>query len=411
MTTATDGRGRARRLRTSLPWAFVVALLLISFNLRSPFVAVAPLADELRADLDVGAGGIGLLTSLPVLCFGLLAPVALLLVRRAGAEAAVVACLVCVTIGSVVRTGGSFALAVVGTVVIGLGITVGNIVMPVLIRRESTAGTAGPLTGIYTAAMNFGSMVATIVTVPVADAAGWQVALGMWSLVGVVATVVWVAHVGRRRRIARAAVVPPPEVPAHPASSTPVWQRPIAWMLGLAFAGQATSYYALTAWLPTLLGDEIGLGASAAGAASSVFQVCAIIGAIGVPLLALRLPTWSTVGLVGLLWMSFPMVLLLAPQAYVLGSVLGGVAQGGGFAAIFTIVVQVARSDRESARLSAFVQGVGYVVAATGPTVLGLVHDATDAWTVPVLIVVGTTAMFTVLGVSAAVSQARARTA
>ncbi|MEO7350965.1 MAG: hypothetical protein ABIR34_12650, partial [Marmoricola sp.] len=81
--------------------------------------------------------------------------------------------------------------------------------------------------------------------------------------------------------------------------------------------------------------------------------------------------------------------------------------QGGGFAALFTVVVQVSHSDRESARLSAFVQGIGYVVAATGPAVLGLAHDATDDWTVPVLIVLGTTATFTLLGLAAGITQAR----
>ena len=105
--------------------------------------------------------------------------------------------------------------------------------------------------------------------------------------------------------------------------------------------------------------------------------------------------------------MTFPVQLLLDPDLYVLGSVLGGIAQGGGFAAVFTIVVQVSRTDRESAQLSAFVQGVGYVVAATGPAVLGLAHDVTHAWTVPVLIVLGTTATFAVMGVLAGASQRR----
>ena len=125
------------------------------------------------------------------------------------------------------------------------------------------------------------------------------------------------------------------------------------------------------------------------------------------PLLALRWPSWAAIGLVGLLWMAFPLQLLLVPQAYLLGSVLGGIAQGGGFAALFTVVVQVSHSDRESAQLSAFVQGVGYVVAALGPAVLGVMHDATGAWTVPVLIVLGTTATFSVLGVWAGVTQTR----
>jgi CP family cyanate transporter-like MFS transporter len=320
----------------------------------------------------------------------------------------VVACLLAVIGGSLLRSAGSFGLAVAGTVVIGLGITVGNIVVPVLIRRETPPARVGVVTGVYVSAMNAGSMLVSLVTAPVAGVTGWRVALGAWSVMAAAGLVAWTVFLRHHRRTStgRADQHRRSRSTASRETVSPR-RKPIAWLLGLAFAGQATSYYALTAWLPTLLADEIGLGSGAAGAASSVFQICAIIGALGVPLVAARTSGWLAIGLVGLCWMAFPVQLLLATHAYLLGSVLGGIAQGGGFAALFTVVVQVSHSDRESAQLSAFVQGVGYVFAAVGPTVLGATHDATGAWTVPVLIVLGTTAAFSVLGVSAALTQAR----
>jgi len=399
----TTARTTRERARTALPWGFVVALVLVSLNLRSPFVAVAPIADVLRDELGVGAAAIGVLSSLPVLCFGVLAPVALLVIRRTGAELAVVACLLTVIAGCVVRASAGYGFAVLGTLVIGLGLTVGNVVMPVLIRRESSARQAGVMTGIYVSCMNLGSMIVTVATVPIADAAGWRVALDTWAVMAAAVLVAWLLFLRHR---SRRPADPSQTDDEAPAAGSP-WRSPIAWLVALAFAGQATSYFAVTAWLPSLLSDEIGLGAGAAGAAASVFQVCAIIGALGVPLLALRVPNWAAIGLVGVCWLALPVQLLLAPEAYLLGSVLGGIAQGGGLAALFTVIVQVARTERESAHLSAFVQGVGYVVAATGPTILGLTHDTTDAWTVPVLIVLGTTLTFTVLGVWAGLTQAR----
>lgn len=394
----------------ALPWVFVLVLVLVALNLRAPFVAVAPITDELRSDLGVGGAAVGLLTSLPVLCFGLLAPVALAVIRRAGIQRAVALCLLVVVLGSVVRSLGGYPLAVLGTVVIGLAITVGNVVVPVVIRRETPAARVGAVTGVYVAAMNVGSMVVTLGTAPISQAAGWRVALAVWALPALVGLAAW-GWWSRGSRPAQA-TRPAGSAPAVPEGTVSpdvriVWRTPIAWLLGLAFAGQASSYYALTAWLPTLLADEIGLGATGAGTASSVFQVSAIVGAFGVPLLATRLPPAATIAVVGLLWMVFPVQLLLDPELYLLGSLVGGIAQGGGFAAIFTVVVQVSRTDRESAQLSAFVQGVGYVVAATGPAVLGLAHDVTDAWTVPVLVVLGTTATFAVLGTLAGVVQRR----
>ncbi|WP_309631080.1 MFS transporter [Nocardioides zeae] len=393
------------------PWAFLVALVLLALNLRSPFVGVSAVTDQLRSALDVGNGAVGLLTSLPVLCFALAAPVALAVVRRYGAESAVLACLGLVLVGSLVRSSGSFAVAVLGTVVIGLGITIGNVVVPVLIRSRVAPERVGTVTGLYTAVMNVGSMIVLIGSGPVASASGWRTALLAPAVLSVVAALVWWRVVGTSRRAApgpaEGATSGARDV-ATAVPSGPVWRDPVAVLLVVAFAGQSTSFYSLTAWLPSILADEAGAG-SAAGALASVFQVSAVVGALGVPLLALWLREPVAAGVVGLLWMAMPAQLLLAPSAYLIGSVLGGIAQGGGFALILTIVARRARSDRESAGMSTLVQSVGYAFAAVGPTLLGAVHDATGSWTAPLLVVLGTTALFLVSTVTASLSARRPR--
>lgn len=386
-------------------WAFLAALHLLALNLRAPFVGVSAVTDDLRSALDVGNGAVGLLTSLPVLCFALAAPVALGVVRRYGAESAVLACLGLVVLGSVVRSSGSFAVAVAGTVLIGLGITIGNVVVPVLIRSRVAPERVGTVTGVYTAVMNVGSMIVLVGSAPVASGSGWRTALVAPAALAVVAALVWWRVVGTSRRAAADA----PAVGAVTAvPAGPVWRDPVAVLLVLAFAGQSTSYYSMTAWLPSILADEAGAG-SAAGGLAAVFQISAVVGAIGTPLLALRLPEPVAVGVVGILWMAMPVQLLLEPSAYLVGSILGGIAQGGGFATILTIVARRARSDRESAGMSTLVQSVGYAFAAVGPTLLGVVHDATGSWTAPLLVIVGTTATFLVTVVTASISARRPR--
>ncbi len=371
-------------------------MLLVALNLRSPFISVAPIASELRADLQISAAEVGLLTSLPVLCFGLAAPLALLVVRRVGAEAAVLVCLSGIIAGSVLRSVGPFWLILASTVVIGLSITIGNIVIPVLIRRDVPSGRVGTVTGAYTAVLNIGAMIVSVGTAPISELFGWRVALAIWTILTALALVGWLVFLSRSRDRVHVTEAIPAIAPVA------AYRNPLAWLIALAFAGQAVSYYSITAWLPTLLADERGFSASTAGVSSSVFQVCAVIGALGTPFLAKRLPGWRTIAILGVLWVSLPVGLLIAPEQFLIFSILGGIAQGGGFTSVFTVIVQISRTDRESSALSAFVQGVGYVFAALGPPVVGLVHDATDGWTVPVLIVVGTTLAFGVFGVSAA---------
>lgn len=381
----------------------MAVLLLAAVNLRAPFVGVSAVADPLREALGVGSGAVGLLTGIPTLCFGLAAPLGLWAVRRYGAEGALAVGLAGIVVGTVLRSLGSFPVAIAGTVVIGLAITVGNIVVPVLIRRRTPPDLAGAVTGAYVVALNLGATAALLGTGPLVGATGWRTGLAAPALLAVVSLVVWWLVVGRSSRGPAADDVTPP-----PPVGGPLLRQPVVWLLAVAFAGQATSYYSVTAWLPSVLSDEVG-ASGGGGALASLFQVSAVIGALGTPLLARRLPEWGVMVVLGVCWVSFPVLLLLAPEAYLVGAVVGGAAQGGGFAAIFTIIVRVGRDDRESAATSAFVQGVGYTVAALGPPLVGAVHDVTLTWTAPLLVVVGSTATFALAGTAAALS-ARRRT-
>jgi CP family cyanate transporter-like MFS transporter len=180
------------------------------------------------------------------------------------------------------------------------------------------------------------------------------------------------------------------------------WRRPVVWGITAAFAGQAFAYYGVTAWLPLLLRDELGMAASAAGTSASIFQVAALVGAFGVPALLRLLPAARPVVLiVTAAWAALPLGLLLAPQLWPVWCGIGGAAQGGGLVVVFGLVVRKSRDLTENRRMSALVQGGAYVVASAGPTVVGAVHAATAGWTVPLLVVLVAIALF---GVAATVS-------
>ena len=388
----------------TFPWAFTAGLVALAVNLRAPFVGVAPLADRAERDLGVAAGAVGLLTSLPVLCFALAAPLAVVVSRRTGPEVAGSLCLSAVVAGVVVRSAGGYGLAVVGSLLLGVAITVGNVVSPVLIRRWVDAERVGLVTGIWVSALNVGSMAATVAADPLARTLGWRGALlagGAAAAVGLVAWEAWRRSSPGGRVPSPAGSAPAPEHPAGPAAPGPT-RQPRAWLLALAFAAQAASYYGVTAWLPSILSARVGIAPAAAGAVASVFQVGAIAGALGAPLLARRRSSVAAVAAVGVLWLALPLILLVTPEAYAVGVVLGGVAQGGGLAIVFTLVAQAQTGDAAGTRLSAFVQGVGYAIAACWPPLLGLAHDATGSWAAPLLLTLLSTSAFLALGVLAA---------
>lgn len=392
----------AARLRRASPWLAILVVAIVTLNLRGPIVVIAPVVDEVRADLGVDAATAGLLTSVPILCFSLLVPLALLVIRRAGVDAAVTATLVGVGIGTVVRSIDGVGWTFAGTVIIGAAITIGNVVLPVVIRRDVPEQRRSLATGVYASAVNVGSAITSLGTAPLAEAFGWRLAILAWIVLAAIGLVAWMLYVGPREAFAPAARVPLDPNAAPPARGR-TWGSLTVLMVCVAFAGQAFSYYAVTAWVPTILRDDTGQGTVAAGASASLFQIAAIIGSMLTPVLLTRIRPLGTFLVLGVLWSTVPLGLMLAPELWTVWGVLGGAAQGGGFTAVFVVIVSFAVSDKHAAALSGIVQGVAYAVAATAPAALGFAHDATGDWTAPLLIVLCAVLAFAGLGSAAAI--------
>lgn len=403
-------------------WVLPAAIVLIALNFRGPIVATAPVIGDIRLDLGLTATIAGLLTTIPVLCFALATPFASWVIAKADPERAVSLSLVIVLAGTVVRSMPSAAALLVGTAIIGIGITIGNVVIPVVIRRDTSPERVGLVTGVYTSALNVGSMITSLGTAPIAAAWGWPLAIAVWAVLAVVAGFAWTYAVGARAAWLRPSTANTEPLPvtgpidqvldtgairtvrAAQAAAEPVRpaRRLITWGLTLAFGGQAFSYYALTAWIPTLLHDEIGFSKASSGASSSVFQILAVVGALGVPVLASKWRPRAIISLVAFLWLAMPLGLLFAPQLWLLWSVLGGAAQGGGITVIFIVIVRIVSSDADARRMSAFVQGGGYLIGSAGPIVAGSLHGATGSWTAPLLVVLVAVLTLGVVGTFAA---------
>ncbi|MCD5342407.1 MFS transporter [Arthrobacter sp. AK04] len=375
--------------RIPYSWILLACIGLLALNLRGPFIAVAPVVDLMQAELKFTPVLLGLLTSIPVLCFSLAAPLASLAARKFGAEFAVTLTILGVLAGVLVRSAGGPVLVVAGTVVIGMAITVGNIAVPLIIRRDFAPARQGTAMGIYTAALNIGSFLTSVATAPLASVAGWRFALGSVAVLAVTAVVIWILAVGPR-----SAFVVSPESTAD-SSLAPV--RGFRWItagLTAGFAGQAFSYYGVTAWLPSYLNDELGMSASEAGAASSIFQILAIVGGLGVPFAAKYMSMASLAVTLGVLWITVPAGLLLAPGAWWLWSIAGGIAQGGGITVIFIAIIRLARDQASAGRMSAVVQGAGYAIGAAAPPLVGFIHDVSGSWTPALLVILASVLTF-----------------
>jgi CP family cyanate transporter-like MFS transporter len=357
-----------------------VAVLLVALNLRGAIAAVSPVLPDIRAEESLSAATAGLLTTLPVLCFAAVAPFGVWLGRRVGLERAILLGLLGIAVGTVVRVTGGTAVLLAGTVVVGAAMTVGNVLVPVVAKRDF-AERAGTLTGLYTAGLCAGAAATAALTAPIAGLVGWEVALASWALLAGAAAVVWqVATRPARRGPARDR-----EAGGAPvARASGVWRSPVAWSVTLLLGTQSVTYYSVTAWLPTQLVDDAGLDLAAAGLGMSVFQILGIAGTLLIPVLVARSGSQSPLGVgVAVGWAVMIVGLLLWPDAWLAWCVVGGVAQGAGISYAFTVLVLRSHDAAAAHSLSGMAQLVGYGIGTTGPLVVGALYESTGGWTVP----------------------------
>lgn len=377
------------------PALALAAILLVSLTLRAPIASLPPLISFVVATLHLTPAQAGLLTSIPVLAMAVLTVAASALIKRFGITNAMTVSLLCLIAGQLIRSAPAFVFAIIGTALIGTGIAIGNVAIPMLIARDYQHRSA-TMSGLYSATMNVGSAIATILVVPLAYRIGWQVAAALWTIVGLAALAVW-----RFRWRGTPSVVAPDMPGAEPAvvTKTPLGATfaILTALLCIVYIGQSSSYYAITAWLPQILTFRLGIDRAAAAGMAMPFQLLALVGALAVPALLARGLNIRVIAMIfSFCWMSLPLGLLLLPDLALGWILLSGMAHGGCFTVMLTLLTQRAPSPDAARRASTIVLTVGYIAAAIAPTLYGVLFQHTQHWTLPLVITLGVLALMSI---------------
>ncbi|MGC3874992.1 MFS transporter [Halomonas sp. GXIMD04776] len=354
------------------PLLFVALMILVALNLRPALSSMAPLLIRIQQDLGLSASAIGALTTLPVLCLGLFAPLALRLSRQLGAERALSLGLLLLAFALVLRASSNIPLLYLGTLMAGAAIGIAGTLLPGLVKRELPQG-ADVVTGVYTMALCLGGALGAGLTVPLSNWLGdWRFGLGSWALLALLALTAW--------RLSM----------PHPRSGTGVHtrvQHPKPRLMRSVLAWQVTGYmgcqsslaYIVFGWLPVLL-QHRGLDESEAGWLLATSITCQLATALGAPWLArLGRDQRPTILLLMSLTAAGIALLLLAPLDWRwLGALLLGMGQGGCFSMALTLIVLRTGTSALASQLSSMAQGFGYVLAATGPLMVGTLLEYTQ---------------------------------
>lgn len=373
----------------------LIATILIAINLRPGASAVGPVLEELSADLGMNTATAGFMTALPGLCFGAVGAVAVLIARRIGMTSGIFVGLIAVVVGLIARVLVDDSILFLLLTALALaGMAIGNVLVPAWIKRHSRDGGVRLMT-FYSSGLTFGGAISAALVAPVSAATGlgWRGGLGIWGFLALAALVPWAVIALRERAT--------PGGRGSRGRATQVGRiakSPTAIALTLLFGIQSMNAYVQFGWLPQIYRDA-GLSPGHAGILMSLLTGLGILGGLMMPTVIARSPTIAP-------WMiSFGVLmvlgytgLLLAPAStpWLWAGLLG--VSGFAFPTVIALITARTRDPGVTARLSGFVQPLGYMFAAVGPFVVGMIYEATGTWTLVLVLLMASGVVLTLAG-------------
>jgi len=407
---------RARALERAL---LVVGVAALGFNLRAAITSLPPVFPELAGRLQLSAPELSVLAATPLICFAVVSGIAPSLSRRLGEERVLLAAIILLTAGLLLRGAAPGTMLFPGTVAAAAAIAVMNVLLSSLIKRRWPQR-AGFLIGLYITALSVGAITGSLVSVPLWHGTGGSVPLTLGWLAGpaALAALLWVpqlksGHVVRTHPASSSAAGAPAADdgrPADPAGSqaatrnrVAVHRHALTWQITLFMGIQSLLFFAALSWLPTILRDR-GVSAAAAGSLLALMGVGNLAVSLVVPVAAQRMraqyalvvPTVAAIaiGLAGVVYLPLGFA---AMWILILGA-------GQNAALCLAIFFTMARAPHAAAAasLSSLAQAVGYLLASAGPLEVGLLHSATGSWTVPLAVLFALSGILLVAGLLAA---------
>lgn len=357
----------------------IAGILLIASTLRVTFTGAAPLLDAIRADYGLSTAQTGMLTTLPLLAFGLVSPLAAGVGRRQGIERSLLVALVLICLGIGLRSLPSTALLFCGTAIIGCGIALGNVLLPGLIKRDFSQHVAR-MTGAYSITMGGAAALGSAMVVPLALAGfGWHGALLMLMVFPLLALLVWLPQT---RKTATA-----PLTGSGAMHNRGIWRSALAWQVTLFLGINSLVYYVIIGWLPAIL-QSLGYSEAQAGSLHGLLQLATAAPGLAIPLILHRLKDQRAIAVIVALMCAISACgLWFWPGQAVVWTLIFGFGSGATMILGLTFIGLRANSAHQAAALSGMAQTIGYLLAACGPPLMGKIHDANGNWQIPLIAV------------------------
>lgn len=369
----------------------IIGIFLLGTCMRTPITSIPSIINEIAQAFHVPATSLGILTTIPLICFGLFSVTVNWLSSRVGNEMAISWALVLLFVGCILRAV-SYPLLLLGTVLIGIGITFINVLLPAIIT-ENLPTKIGGMTSLYNVALALSSAIGAYAITPVAAGFGWRLAVNALAFIPLVTWFFWLPNL-RFNHVDK----------EQTTQGVSMWRNPRAWALLVYFGASSFVFYTTVAWLPSIA-ESAGISHNSSSLIAGLFQLFSIPAAFLAPLLATRAkrrqPIVFGLGLLSFIGVAMMLLPINSMFYYVVISLLLGLGIAGTFAFIMTIFGLKTNNPADTSSLSGMVQSLGYLIAAIGPVITGKCKALTGNWVTSEIIVLVVIALFVGAGLFA----------
>lgn len=368
----------------------IVGLLLLGVCMRMPITAIPSVIKEIAQTFNVPSTSLGILTTIPLLCFGLLSTIVSTTAQKIGNELTIEIAMVLMFVGSYFRIF-SFSSLMIGTVLVGIAITCINVLLPAIIA-DKYPERIGSVTGMYNTAMTLFAAIGAYTITPITHHSSWQTAVTIISAIALIAAIVWLPNLKYNERAT---------VDTDAPKGTNMWKNMNAWWMLLFFGGQCFVFYSIVAWLPSIAMDA-GLTSDQASLIAGLLQLFSIPFAFLIPVIATKMtnrqPIVLFAGIVGMIGTIMMFFHVSSFAYYCVIALLLGAGTTTTFVLAMTLFGLKTKSAADTRNLSGMVQSIGYLISALGPIVVGNLNAQTHSWTASLVVILIAAIFFTICG-------------
>ncbi|PHO11688.1 CynX/NimT family MFS transporter [Malaciobacter marinus] len=375
-----------------------LGIIFVSFNLRAPITSVGPVIDLIQAQYNLNSSMAGFITTLPLLAFAIFSPFVAKINHKIGHGLTMFAGLLLIIIGELVRSYTNVYGLFIGTISIGIGIAIGNVLIPSVIKHKFEKN-VGSIISIYITGMCIFAALGSGLSIPATEIFGWNTSLAIWVILALLALVIWLPQLRKSENYNNSDDLKLEEI----MQSKSIWKSPLAWWVTLYMGTQSLLFYTLITWIPSILIFK-DFDSHFSGMMLLLFQLVGLPATLIVPIIADKIKHQKFIAtIISLIYLLGIVTLLFAQSTFsvILSMIFIGLGTGGAISLAIGFISLRTPHVKKAAELSGMSQSAGYLFAAVGPILIGFIFDVTKSWTNALLVLIALILLLILFGLKA----------